>query len=226
MFCGKCGAKCEDDVLFCETCGARLKDQRIAQDEELVQELPIFEISSPSARARNRRVGILAVAAAVLVLLIALFALFGGRSYKKTVEECMDAIFEADAAAIVALFPDDVIDYALEEAGYSEDEMHEMLEELSTTLQDQRAMLDYYLGKNWSVSYEVGADEDLSPEEIVGLIESYEGLIEIKDAKLVTVELTYQFSGTENNSTMEIPIIKVGRSWYIDFMNIDSIFEI
>ena len=67
--------------------------------------------SAAQVNRRHRIIGIAAVAIVVIAVFFLLSSLFGGRSYKSTVTQFLDASFDGDARAIFDLLPDDLIDY-------------------------------------------------------------------------------------------------------------------
>ena len=82
-----------------------------------------------------------------------------------------------------------------------------------------------YDPEEYEFSYEIIEDEDLSKSELRDLQEEYEEGIEgikITQAKTVTVEVLILSADNdvEINNEAEIPVIKIGRSWYLDILNL------
>ena len=216
MFCGKCGVKNADDAAFCSACGAKLNGAQPVSDSAAV---------AVDQSDKNRKVGIIAVAViAVLVIALAI-GLFGGRSYKATVDKFIDAQFEGDLEAIFELVPDELIDYVMEEEGYDRDEFDEFLEEGQEELQEQLDVIKAFFGDDWEVSYEILEAEDVTGDDLKDLKEDYEDIdLKIKAAKTVEIELTFKAGEIETSESLEISLIKVGRSWYLDMESMGSIF--
>lgn len=216
MFCGKCGVKNNDDAMFCTECGAKLNGGQAVKSETSI---------TATLNDKNRKVGMIAVVAVGVIVIIAAIALFGGRSYKATVEKFVDAQFDADAKAIFELIPEEMIDYALEEEGYDDDELDELIEEANENLQDQLDDIERYLGENWEVSYEILSVEDVAGDDLDDLKDDYEDIdIKVSDAKTVEVQLTVKADETESSNSLDVSVIKVGRSWYLDLESMGSIF--
>lgn len=216
MFCGKCGVKNADDATFCTGCGAKLNGAK-----------PVVSGTSVTVNPndKNRKVGIIAVAVAAVVVVALIIGLFGGRGYKATVEKFVDAQFDADAEAIFELIPEKMIEYALEEEGYDEDELDEFIEEGNEELQDQLDYIERYLGEDWTVSYEILTVENVTGDDLDDLKEDYEDMdIKVSAAKTVEIELTIKAGDTETGNSLDVSVIKVGRSWYLDLASMGGLF--
>lgn len=208
MFCGKCGVKNADDATVCTGCGAKLNGGKAA-----------------STGDKNRKIGMIAVAVAAVIVIALIIGLFGGRGYKATVEKFVDAQFAADAEAIFKLLPDEVVSYALEEEGYDDDELDEFIEEGNEELQDQLDYIERYLGEGWTVSYEILTVEDVTGDDLDDLKDEYEDMdVKVSAAKTVEVELTVTAGETETSNSLDISVIKVGRSWYLDIATMGGFF--
>ena len=92
-------------------------------------------------------------------------------------------------------------------------------------LQEQLDSLDSYLGEGWTTEYEILYTEDLKGDDLDAIKDSYEDAdIKVSAAKTVEVEMTVKADETESSNTLEISLIKVGRSWYLDMMNMGGLF--
>lgn len=216
MYCGKCGAQNADDADFCANCGAKLKKSAPTT---------ATTVSVPNQNDKNRKVGMIAVAiAAVIVVILGVF-LFGGRSYKVTVEKYVDASMDANAKAIVDLIPKKVMDYALEQDGYDSSDLDDLISDLDEQLQDQMDSIDSYLGEGWKVSYEILSEEDIKGDDLKDIKDAYEDAdVEVSAAKNVEVELTVTADETESSNSLDISLVKIGRSWYLDMMSMGGLF--
>ena len=216
MFCGKCGAQNAENAEFCTNCGAKLK--RNAPTTAAT-------VSVPNQNDKNRKVGMIAVAVAVVVVIILGVVLFGGRSYKATVEKFVDAQFDANAEAIFDLMPEKMIDYALEQDGYDSDDLDDLIDDANETLQDQLDSLDSYLGEGWKVSYEILDTEDIKGDDLDDIKDAYEDAdVKVSAAKDVEIEITVKADETESSNSLDVSLIKVGRSWYLDVMSMGNLF--
>lgn len=217
MFCGKCGAKNEDHVAFCANCGAKLNG---------ASSTSTVTLSTPSQNHQNRRVGIIAVAVvAVAVVLLGVF-LFGGRSYKSTVEKYIDYQFSANAEGMVSLIPSQMIEYILEQDGYDAQDLSKLIDELENELQSYGVdALDSYLGEGWEMSYEILNASGVTGDDLDNIKGTYENAgIKVSAAKNVEVDMEVKGPITNVDYTMNIYLVKVGRSWYLDVASMGNLF--
>lgn len=215
MFCGNCGAQNTDDAVFCKNCGNPL--------QTALQQTTGTAGSAPGTIKRNQIIGIAVGAAAALILIIVVIALSTGRSYQSTVKQFVNATFSADGEKIVeVMFPDSIVKQLVKEGSY--DSRKEIVEELNSQLQRQINALNSFWSDDWKVSVKVIGAENLSFDELSDLREDYKDYnVKIKAAKIVKVELTIKVAGNTVTQEMEIPVIKIGGSWYIDFENAGNI---
>lgn len=212
MFCGKCGAQNADNAEFCANCGAKLKKNAPTT---------AATISVPNQNDKNRKVGMVAVAVAVVVVIILGVVLFGGRSYKATVEKFADALSDANAEAIFDLLPEKMIDYALEQNGYDSDDLDDLIDDV----QDQLDSLDSYLDEGWKISYEILDTEDIKGDDLDDIKDAYEDAdVKVSAAKDVEIKITVKIDETETSDSVNVSLIKVGRSWYLDVMSMGDLF--
>lgn len=217
MFCGACGAKNPDGAAFCQSCGAPLREM---QAEAVPQEGSAAD--SIQSSQRNKMIGIAAVAAAAIVVVFLAFNLLGGRGYESTVTKFLDASLDGDAETIISLLPDEMVDQALEELGYHPSDRDEAVEELNAALQSAAGSLKEALGDNLKVSYNVVSAEDLSASKLLELRQSYSVYdIDVDGAKEVDVEMTVTATALDLSGTytLTVPVVQVGRSWYLDAEN-------
>lgn len=217
MFCGACGAKNPDGAAFCQSCGAPLREM---QAEAVPQGGSAAD--SIQSSQRNKMIGIAAVAAAAIVVVFLAFNLLGGRGYESTVTKFLDASLDGDAETIISLLPDEMVDQALEELGYHPSDRDEAVEELNAALQSAAGSLKEALGDNLKVSYNVVSAEDLSASKLLELRQSYSVYdIDVDGAKEVDVEMTVTATALDLSGTytLTVPVVQVGRSWYLDAEN-------
>lgn len=216
MFCGKCGTKNADDAAFCAACGAKLNTKK---ESEKSPSIPLDQYD------KNRKVGMIAVIVACVAVIGIAIALFGGRGYKKTVNKYIEAQFDGDIKTIFKLIPDDMLDYMLEEDGYDKDELDELIDEAKDDLEDYMDSIERYYGEDWKVSHEILAVEKVTGDDLDDVKEEYEDAdVKVSAAKTVEVELTIEGEEAEVSTTLEVSVIKVGRSWYIDIITMGSLF--
>ena len=217
MFCGACGAKNPDGAAFCQSCGAPLREM---QAEAVPQGGSAAD--SIQSSQRNKMIGIAAVAVAAIVVVFLAVNLLGGRGYESTVTKFLDATLDGDAETIISLLPDKMVDQALEELGYHPSDRDEAVEELNAALQSAAGSLKEALGDNLKVSYNVVSAEDLSASKLLELRQSYSVYdIDVDGAKEVDVEMTVTATALDLSGTytLTVPVVQVGRSWYLDAEN-------
>lgn len=209
MFCGKCGAKNNEGAIFCYKCGKPLNDEQ-------------KEVENVAADAktnnRNRNVGIIVVAVIVATVLIGIFYLFGGRSYKTTVKKFLEASMNGDVKTILKLIPEDLIEELQEEKGLNK---NELVSEMQERMQEEMDTLNNNLGDNWKVTYDIQKVKDVSDKDLKEIKKDYKEYdVDVTAAKNIEVKCTVKWKDNKNTNTANISVIKVGRNWYIDASNI------
>lgn len=223
MFCGKCGAKNEPGATFCGVCGAPLGAGAPADGTGApAGGQPAPEMSAGGTvtasvhdSRKYKKIGIAAVAVIVVVAIFAVTSLFGGRSDTKTAEQLFEAVLDADADAIVDLIPTKIIDQVVEESGYTREEVADELYSLTDNLKYAMG----YLDDSVKISYHATDSEDVDASQLSSLKEQYKEMdVNVSAARDVNVELQVKADslGLDQSTSVEIPVIKVGNSWYID----------
>ena len=201
MLCKKCGTENPDGAKYCSKCGNALIEKSTAK--------------------KNREKGIV-LALCVIVAVVLLVYTLGGRSYKKTIDTFVTSQFAVDAQSIVELLPEKVLDKELEETGYSKTEL---VEETNDSLKKQVDYIDQYLGDDWKLSYKMTNVEDVTGDDLNDLKSNYEDInVKVSAAKTVEVEFTLKGDETEISNSLEVSVIKVDRSWYLDLYTMGNLF--
>ena len=201
MLCKKCGTENPDGAKYCSKCGKALNEKSTAK--------------------KNREKGIV-LALCVIVADELLVYTLGGRSYKKTIDTFVTSQFAVDAQSIVELLPEKVLDKELEETGYSKTEL---VEETNDSLKKQVDYIDQYLGDDWKLSYKMTNVEDVTGDDLNDLKSNYEDInVKVSAAKTVEVEFTLKGDETEISNSLEVSVIKVDRSWYLDLYTMGNLF--
>ena len=201
MLCKKCGTENPDGAKYCSKCGKALNEKSTAK--------------------KNREKGIV-LALCVIVAVVLLVYTLGGRSYKKTIDTFVTSQFAVDAQSIVELLPEKVLDKELEETGYSKTEL---VEETNDSLKKQVDNIDQYLGDDWKLSYKMTNVEDVTGDDLNDLKSNYEDInVKVSAAKTVEVEFTLKGDETEISNSLEVSVIKVDRSWYLDLYTMGNLF--
>lgn len=201
MLCKKCGTENPDGAKYCSKGGKALNEKSTAK--------------------KNREKGIV-LALCVIVAVVLLVYTLGGRSYKKTIDTFVTSQFAVDAQSIVELLPEKVLDKELEETGYSKTEL---VEETNDSLKKQVDYIDQYLGDDWKLSYKMTNVEDVTGDDLNDLKSNYEDInVKVSAAKTVEVEFTLKGDETEISNSLEVSVIKVDRSWYLDLYTMGNLF--
>ena len=201
MLCKKCGTENPDGAKYCSKCGKALNEKSTAK--------------------KNREKGIV-LALCVIVAVVLLVYTLGGRSYKKTIDTFVTSQFAVDAQSIVELLPEKVLDKELEETGYSKTEL---VEETNDSLKKQVDYIDQYLGDDWKLSYKMTNVEDVTGDDLNDFKSNYEDInVKVSAAKTVEVEFTLKGDETEISNSLEVSVIKVDRSWYLDLYTMGNLF--
>ena len=217
MFCKWCGAEVNNTDIYCPKCGGNLSDASSVNENN-----GKFEEQADKKRTKTR---IIAGGALLMAAVIVLAFFVGGRGPRATVNQFFGAAYTADVEAIAELIPDPVVENAIENNGYDRDEMKEFFQDASEELQERIDAIASYYGEDWEVSFETAGEEDVEGEELEKIKMSYENLeVDVTAAKSVEVNLIFKNDGRESSVPVNIPVIKSGRSWYIDIMKLDNIF--
>lgn len=201
MLCKKCGTENPDGAKYCSKCGKALNEKSTAK--------------------KNREKGIVLVLCVIVAVVLLVYTL-GGRSYKKTIDTFVTSQFAVDAQSIVELLPEKVLDKELEETGYSKTEL---VEETNDSLKKQVDYIDQYLGDDWKLSYKMTNVEDVTGDDLNDLKSNYEDInVKVSAAKTVEVEFTLKGDETEISNSLEVSVIKVDRSWYLDLYTMGNLF--
>ena len=210
MFCGKCGAKLNDGAAFCTNCGA-------SQGPTMAQPVTANAAPEVTANNKNRKIGIIAVAVAIALLISLCCAVFGGRGYKATVNKYIKAQFAGDIEDIVDLMPKKVFNYALEQEGYDKSQRKEFIQSGQAALTSYVTMMKAFYGEKMKVSHKITEVEAIKGDDLKELKSYYKEIgVKVSAAKEITVDITIKGNDMENTSSSEFTVIKVGGSWYID----------
>lgn len=197
MFCSQCGAEIKNDAKFCPACGARQK----AEDEGKAN--------------RKRKTSRFTAAVIIIVVLAVVVMTLGSRSYKKVVDGYVNATFDGEADKIINLIPDKALDYALEANGYATKSAFS--QEAQSMLDQQIQNIQYLLGDDWKVSYEIQDVSDVKGSDLEDTKDFYSDIkVKVSAAKIADVKLTIEGGDYKQDTSMDIAMIKVGHSWYLD----------
>ena len=192
MFCKYCGENNVDGAKFCKNCGKPLMTTSSADGTAAGYNPEMTPGYTPTSQQNHKKTGIIAIVAIVAAVLI--------------------------AVAVIFTFPKEAVN-KLKEEGNWDDEYDDLVSGIESIAQS----VGDYVDLEELCSYKITETKDATKEEIAEIQEDYddEGIdVKIKDAKIITVELTINIPiyGSETDSE-DFVVIKIGNSWYIDPMN-------
>lgn len=218
MYCGNCGKPNPDNAVFCQACGAKLTPSVVPVN-------PQPHVVSGGSVGAAKPIGriVLIVLAVIMICVIGGViwlgvSLFGGRGPSETAEQFWSDFYDdGDAEDILSLFPPD---------SYEEEEYEEAVGQLEDMLTYVRNMIQFQLGDDWKLSCKAIEEEKVDTEEKEKIIDAYDELgIDVSDARDVEVEITFWSKDREESSEITTPVIKVGKSWYLDAKNLADVLS-
>ncbi len=229
MFCEKCGKENPAEAKFCEECGEVFEP--VAAEEAPVEGAPVE--SAPAANPvqgivddvkkaiggaddKVVKIGIVAGAVAVVLILLAIFGVFKPASLK-TLQKFHKAGLNANAKAYYSVIWSPYTD----QYDWEKDEKEEAIEEMKENLQDSKterkdegvklSFKNYKVTKKYKKS-EVNKIADYVEEHWDYDVDDYK-LQAVQVVKYTTVE---KEDGDTDSDTDEAVMIKVKGKWYID----------
>lgn len=225
MYCGKCGNQNPDGATFCSNCGATLSKAPNVSTGPTAPNTSTYSPAIAVAKKRSPLPLVLGAGVIIVVIVILLSTLTGGRSYEKTIDQTLDSIFSADVDELFDLFPPQMMEYGMEMNGYSQEEMDTALAMAEQMIRNSIDSSFGSLGDDWDYSYAISDETDLEGAELDQIKDSYSSLdVNVSAAKTVDIDLTVTAGELENTDSMSLPLIKVGKSWYLDALNAESLF--
>ena len=80
------------------------------------------------------------------------------------------------------------------------------------------------MGSGVDISYDAVDSEDVDASQLSYLQEQYDEVdVDVSAARTVSVEFRVQVKslGIDETNSFDVPVVKVGRSWYIDVMDLN-----
>jgi hypothetical protein len=155
-----------------------------------------------------------AAAAAVALLLVILLAvlIFGGNSPEDIAETTVERYFgEADADDILDLYPEEYVEYLLDEYEIDEDDLIAAIEDyIEETVDDcEDEEIELY-------DVEIRSVKDKKKKNYENLVEFYEDELdlEVEDIKVVKCKAYYEYEGDDETETYEITVICIDGDYY------------
>ena len=225
-FCQNCGAELADADMFCQSCGTKQEaTEAAAPAENNANDKAQQVVDNVSAAATDyvekakKDPKLLILPAAILVAVIALFAIIGSSSkaYLKPVNYMME-MTQGNFKNLEKCAPKEYWEYMEEEGDMSNEDLKEEIEEneVGDNIKEQ---LEETYGKNVRMKYKVTDKDKLSDKKLSnikdGLKENYDiAKKSVKKAYKLELEITTKGSEDEDEDEAEIIVVKIGNKWY------------
>ena len=150
------------------------------------------------------------VVAAVVVIL--LFSSLLGRSAKSTASKAVSYALDGNFYKISKLYHKEVIkEKDWDDDGFKDDckEAKEEYKEYIEELEDEEGKVKF--------SHSIKDQDDITGDELDDIQDYYEDEfdLKVKKAKTIEIELCVKIDGEENETDMEITVVKIGGKWYL-----------
>ncbi len=214
MFCEKCGKENPAEAKFCEGCGATLEGTPAAGGAQAVFEN--VKAAVGGADQKVVKIGIIAAAVAVVLILLAIFGAFKPGSVK-ALTKAHKGYLNANAKAY----------FAVQWSPYTEayewekDEKNEVIEETQEELKDAKAerkdekvkitFKNYKVSKKYKKS-EVNKIADYMEENWDYDVDSHK----LQAVQVVKYTEVVKEDGDTDSDTEEVVMIKVKGKWYVE----------
>lgn len=244
LYCGTCGVRLaeEDDqnqIPVPGELGGEIpqgkrsktdRGQKTAYPQMTPQKMVSPKTASPKTKSKKSLYGKIGIGAAAIIAVIVIFFAVkglgvGGRSYEKVVDKLVTAAFSGDLRAIMDLIPSKMIDQELASEGISRDELNDQIDQMSEMMKEQMKSADDYVGANWKVTHEILSAAEVTGDDLEDVKEDYaEANVKVSAAKHLEVKLTIKGDKDQDSNSINIMVVKVGSSWYLDVDSFDEIF--
>lgn len=212
MFCPNCGAQNNDDAVFCAECGASLGTDAAAPQSKKRGIFKKFKDLS-----KNKKIGIIAVAAALLAGLTLLGILLFGNTWQKTAKRYVQNSLDGKWVKAASYFPKQVYNYDLKENW--DNDKKDYNENLKDSAEDFLEDLGDSKIKIKSVTIVGYRDEhsDTVESRNDSFDSRYDIRLNITEIKTAFVRVEYR-SGSSSNlkyGTTEVELWKIGGKWTV-----------
>ena len=140
-------------------------------------------------------------------------------------EKTVNSAFDGDIKALVDLLPPDLMDYIMEQEGISRSEYETEIDKAGTMLKNEIKSLSTEYGDDWKASQKILSETDVTGTDLEDLQDDYSELnVKVIAAKKINVEITISGSEGQDSNTIDLYVVKVGNSWYLDVNSLSNIF--
>lgn len=208
MYCGNCGKEMEQTAKFCPRCGA--------ENPNLQAEIPAARPQAAAAAGNHRKVGIAAVAVIAVAVIFLMVNLLGGRSVDSTADKFVKGLTTPNAEELFKLLP----------TGLTVENREKAASQIDSQLKHGLDLLYPYLGSP-VYSCKVLSQDKVSDSKLESIQSKYEKYnVTVKEALTAKIELTATGKNHTRTVPFNLPMIKVGGSWCIDYLTMGSGFDL
>ena len=136
-------------------------------------------------------------------------------SIEGAVELYFNAWCEADAQAVLDLYPDEMVDFMIDRYGSKSEMKKELREDLKEALGEMENEYGDFKRYEFEVIDSESMDRDERDEIEEYMRERTESDINISSVKTVEVEYTIYFEDDEYDGIVELMLMKVDGQWYL-----------
>lgn len=218
MFCGNCGTHNNESSAFCANCGA-----------PLTLETPAPQAPAPKRSKKGLIIGLSIGAAVLAILAVVLILTLGGgkksgaQAPEDIAAQYMDCFLDADIRAMLDIIPEEVIDETFDALNTPESWADRMSARLEEMFDEMDAEYD-----RWDISYKIDDVSNLDADDLEDLQEFYDNRYncQVDACKEVTVDVTIQLDGYEEDEELTVFIIQVDGKWYVEMEESDNLFSL
>lgn len=194
--CKKCGSELSDSG-FCTKCGAGVADE---------------ESNAVSDREKKKGKSFIKSIVVVAIIVACYIVFFGGRGYRTTVQQYVNAIKNGNASKIVSLLPTKYADHIIRNnfKGDRQDFI-DSRQMLLDELQEQFSAKNIDITK---VKYSIDDKYSFDKDDLKA-VKQKRKMGSAKKAMKVDIELSANVNGKEKYASFGLILVKFGRSWYV-----------
>ncbi|MFT3950514.1 MAG: zinc ribbon domain-containing protein [Oscillospiraceae bacterium] len=222
-FCTSCGASLSDEAGFCTNCGAKSPQTAPAQPAfqtapAMNQNTPISNITAAlgtpvdfiKARLKNMNknvcVGICAVVAGVLVIIL-LLSILGG-AYKKPIRNMVKGMDQQDFDKYLSAFADD-----------EQDSIKDSVDDEDDYMKDQMDIYEDIVGNDVDISYDILDKTKLDKDQLDDYEDSYKSRYDektdITKGYDVCVKVTIKGDDEKRVNYRDVTVLKIDGKWCV-----------
>ena len=210
MFCGKCGKKLDDNMVFCPDCGENIKKSASVEPIKL----------DTSLERQGKIIGnVLRIVVAIVVIVLIIIGvkkLFFRDTYEDLVKKYCNAIEEKNAEKIISLIPNECMEAAVQ----SGEDKEEIVRKLENHLNSMWINAKNKYGDELDFSYDIIKTKKCDEDRIKKLNMEFKDEYDIKGeiSECYNLELKIELKGDKGSisKTPDINVIKIDENWYLD----------